>query len=163
MRLDISSTDIAVAIGAFLVSTAVTTGIVAFFLVRIRADYFVAETRGITTKFRSSVTQTLYMAGKNLLGLLLIVLGVILTLPGVPGQGLLTILVGLLLVDLPGKRNIELRLVSRPGIRRNIDRLRARFDKPPLDLDGVVDTEEAEEASDAAHHEESSDPDMADS
>jgi UPF0716 family protein affecting phage T7 exclusion len=73
-------------------------------------------------------------SGKNLLGVLLVVVGAILALPGVPGQGLLTILVGLLLLDLPGKRRIERRMVGRPRILRMINRLRKRFGRSPLVL-----------------------------
>ena len=40
--------------------------------------------------------------GKNILGLFLVALGVVLSLPGVPGQGLLTILLGIMLLDFPG-------------------------------------------------------------
>jgi hypothetical protein len=41
---------------------------------------------------------------RNLLGLALVGLGALLSLPAVPGQGLLTIFAGLMLMDLPGKR-----------------------------------------------------------
>jgi hypothetical protein len=57
------------------------------------------------------------------------------SLPGVPGQGVLTILLGVMLLDFPGKRNLETRLVRQPRVFRSINALRARFDKPPLILD----------------------------
>ena len=60
------------------------------------------------------------------------VAGIILSVPGVPGQGLLTMLVGLVLLDIPGKRRLELKLVSRPRVVRAINRLRKRFSRPPL-------------------------------
>ncbi|HZH33541.1 MAG TPA: hypothetical protein VEX64_01810, partial [Pyrinomonadaceae bacterium] len=72
---------------------------------------------------------------KNLLGVFLIALGLVLSLPGVPGQGLLTILLGLIMIDIPGKRPLEARIIQRPAIRSAIDTLRARFNKPPLILD----------------------------
>jgi hypothetical protein len=72
---------------------------------------------------------------KNLLGLFLILIGVILSLPGIPGQGLLTILLGLIMLDIPGKRPIEARIISRPSILGAINNLRARFNKSPLILD----------------------------
>ena len=70
--------------------------------------------------------------GKNLLGVVLIVAGLLLSLPGVPGQGVLTMLVGLLLLDIPGKRRFELALVRRKTVHRVINKLRARFDRAPL-------------------------------
>lgn len=72
---------------------------------------------------------------KNLLGILLIAIGIVLSLPGIPGQGLLTILLGLILLDIPGKRPFEARIIKRPMIRASINRLRARYGKPPLMLD----------------------------
>lgn len=72
---------------------------------------------------------------KNLLGAFLVLLGVVMSLPGVPGQGVLTILLGVMLLDFPGKRNLELKLVSRPKVLRTINRIRGRFDRPPLQLD----------------------------
>jgi hypothetical protein len=41
---------------------------------------------------------------RNVIGYALIALGIVLSIPFVPGQGLLTILVGLSLADWPGKR-----------------------------------------------------------
>jgi hypothetical protein len=70
---------------------------------------------------------------KNLFGLVLVVLGVVMTVA--PGPGVLTILLGVTLLDFPGKRRLELRLVSRPAVRHAIDRIRARFGRPPLLLD----------------------------
>ena len=49
-----------------------------------------------------------------------------------PGQGLLTILIGLLLLDFPGKRAVELKLVRRPGIAAFLNRMRARHGRPPF-------------------------------
>ncbi len=72
---------------------------------------------------------------KNTIGLLLVALGVAMSLPGVPGQGLLTILLGIMLLDFPGKRRLEQRLLSQPRVLQTINRLRRKFDKPPLLLD----------------------------
>jgi hypothetical protein len=72
---------------------------------------------------------------KNLLGAALVLFGIVMSLPGVPGQGVLTILMGVMLLDFPGKRQLELKLVSRPKVLRTINRIRHRFDRPPLVLD----------------------------
>jgi hypothetical protein len=75
------------------------------------------------------------VAAKNVYGVFLILLGIILSLPGVPGQGILTILLGLIMLDIPGKRPFEARIIKRPAILAAINNLRARYDKPPLILD----------------------------
>jgi hypothetical protein len=72
---------------------------------------------------------------KNVLGTLLVLLGLFLSLPGIPGQGLLTILIGVMLLSFPGKRRLERRLVSRPSVLAAINALRAYFGKPAMRLE----------------------------
>jgi hypothetical protein len=118
-------------LGTFLINIA----IVSFILVKIPADYF---NNSHKTQFWAGPKPALHAAkviGKNILGVFLIILGIVLSIPGVPGQGLLTILLGVVLVDFPGKRRLERKLLSRPEIVKTIDRLRKKFGKPPLELD----------------------------
>jgi hypothetical protein len=72
---------------------------------------------------------------KNIFGIFLVLLGIVLSLPGVPGQGILTILLGLIMLDIPGKRPLEARIIKRPTILSAINDLRARYKKPPLVMD----------------------------
>ena len=72
---------------------------------------------------------------KNILGFVLIAIGIVLSLPGVPGQGILTILLGLIMIDIPGKRPIEARIIKQPAVLAAVNKLRAKYDKPPLELD----------------------------
>jgi hypothetical protein len=51
-----------------------------------------------------------------------------------PGQGLLTILIGLLLLDFPGKRALERRLLRRPGLRAFLDRMRVKRGRAPFEV-----------------------------
>jgi hypothetical protein len=75
------------------------------------------------------------VVAKNLYGVFLILLGIVLSLPGVPGQGILTILLGLIMLDIPGKRPFEARIIQRPAILTAVNNLRARYKKPPLLMD----------------------------
>ena len=72
---------------------------------------------------------------KNLAGLFLVLLGGVLSVPGIPGQGFLTVVIGLVLLDFPGKRKLERRLVGMPRVLDRVNRLRNRFGKPPLVLE----------------------------
>jgi hypothetical protein len=72
---------------------------------------------------------------KNLLGVLLIVLGVLLSLPAIPGPGMLTIIIGITMLDFPGKRRLERWVVGRPAIFNAINRLRQRHGKLPIVLE----------------------------
>lgn len=67
---------------------------------------------------------------RNLLGTVLLLLGLLLL--ALPGQGLLTICVGLVLVDFPGKRRLERRLLAVPGVLSAINALRRRRGRPEL-------------------------------
>lgn len=101
-------------------------------LIRLPPDYFAASR---AQGFQKSGHPIYYWAGivfRNLLGATLVVLGVVLTVPGIPGQGPLTVLAGVLLLDFPGKRELLFKLFSRPHLLRSINRLRARFSRPPL-------------------------------
>lgn len=61
---------------------------------------------------------------RNVLGALLVLLGVAMLL--LPGQGLLTLLVGVLLVDFPGKHRFVVRFLGRPKVLAVVNKLRAR-------------------------------------
>jgi hypothetical protein len=108
---------------------------VTFVLVRLPANYFHPSHGREFLAERHPVLRAAGVVAKNLGGVVLVVAGVIMSLPGVPGQGVLTILLGVMLLDFPGKRDLETRLVRQPRVFRSINALRARFDKPPLILD----------------------------
>ncbi len=72
------------------------------------------------------------LVGKNLLGLLVFVAGFIMALPLVPGPGVLFMLVGMALVDFPGKRALARRLLSERHVLSSVNRMRARFGKAPI-------------------------------
>ena len=122
---------LAISGATFVVSIAVVT----FVLVRLPPNYFhSSHAREFLTEQHRAIRWTGIIV-KNLIGLLLVFLGVIMSLPGVPGQGILTILLGIMLLDFPGKRGLELKLVSRPKVLQTINQVRRKFDKPPLVLD----------------------------
>jgi hypothetical protein len=81
---------------------------------------------------QAPLVRWLVVIGKNLVGLGLIALGLLLSLPGMPGQGLLTIAVGVVLLDIPGKHRLVRSLVRREGVLRNINRFRSWFGRRPL-------------------------------
>jgi hypothetical protein len=122
-------------VGMFVVSFTVSLALVSFVLVRLPANYFHSSHARQFWVDRHRAVRWSGLVLKNLTGLILIMLGVIMSLPGVPGQGILTILLGLIMLDIPGKRPFETRLVKQPKVLQSINRLRERFDKPPLILD----------------------------
>jgi len=104
-------------------------------LVKLPADYFQNDHPHALAD-QHPVIRWIGLVLKNLLGVTLVLIGIVLALPGVPGQGILTMLLGVMLLSLPGKRRCEQWLVSRRRVRAAIDRIRGKFGKPPLVLDG---------------------------
>ncbi len=124
-----------IGVGIFVATFAVNLAIVSWILIKIPVDYFKTSRTSKFLEDRSPLVRVLAIVSKNLLGVLLVLLGVVLSIPGVPGQGLLTILLGVMLLDFPGRRRFERWLVNRPTVYSAINKLRHKFGKPPLELD----------------------------
>lgn len=105
---------------------------VPFFLTRLPGDYFSGRERavlGLPPRRRPPWRIALVVL-RNLLGFTLMVLGLLMLV--LPGQGLLTLVVGLLLADFPGKRRLERWFIGRPSVLRAINSLRRRTGRVPL-------------------------------
>ena len=74
-------------------------------LMSLPADYF--RTRKRIRRIQNPVFRICLSSLKNLFGGLLVVVGILLSLPGIPGQGILTILTGLIISDFPGEATIR--------------------------------------------------------
>jgi hypothetical protein len=104
-------------------------------LTRMSADYFMPERDpGKTLARRHPALRLIGLVLKNFLGVLLLIAGFLMLF--MPGQGLLTIFIGIILTDFPGKRKLELRLVQAPALHKGIDWIRKRNGRPPLELPG---------------------------
>lgn len=103
-----------------------------WFLVTLPADHFVRP-----PPQRPLVVHVL----RNTLGATLIALGVVMLV--LPGQGLLTILLGVSIAELPFKRRLLRRLLAQRGVHDALDALRRRAGRPPLELPEHVEGEDA--------------------
>jgi hypothetical protein len=102
-------------------------------IARLPADYFVR--RPVRDwPARHPAVHLLLVVMKNALGMVLVLAGLVMLV--LPGQGLLTMLVGIMLVDFPGKRRLEGWLIRRRPIRRAANWMRAQRHQPPLILSG---------------------------
>ena len=106
--------------------------VVAYLLVRLPADYFCDSHARDFWRDRHPVIRQTGLIVKNLLGGVLVAFGVLLSLPGIPGPGVLTILFGVVLLDIPGKRRFERWLIGQPAVLQTVNRLRHRHHKPPF-------------------------------
>ena len=118
----------------FIFTFAVSSALVSFVLVRLPATFFhPSHDRNILVD-RHHVVRWSGILIKNIIGFILVLVGIVMSVPGVPGPGFLTILFGIALLDFPGKRRLEYKIVSRPKVFRAINALRQKFDRPPLVL-----------------------------
>lgn len=92
-------------------------------LVRVPDDWFVRPhcTRSLPVKVVRTV-----------IGVALIVFGIAMLV--LPGQGVLTILVGLGVLDLPFKHRLMARILSNPKVHHAIDKLRRKAGRGSLQL-----------------------------
>jgi len=95
-------------------------------LVKIPADYFIEKPRH---KHWSWLAVTGLIV-KNILGIIFLLAGILMLF--LPGQGLLTMLIGLSLLDFPKKRALEILIIRRPQVQKAINWLRHKSGRQPL-------------------------------
>ena len=114
-----------------ITSFIVTLIAVPFVLIRLPEDYFSFPERHRTRwKSRNQLLHIALIVIKNLLGLVLVMLGIAMLV--LPGQGLLTIIIGLILMDFPGKYRLERWAITRPAVLQSINWIRVKAGKPEL-------------------------------
>jgi len=97
----------------------------------IPTDYFIKKKKLKSEKSYSFIW-LISIIVKNLIGYTLILGGLLMLV--LPGQGLFTILMGLILSNYPGKYTIEKRFISTPSILKTVNWLRKKSEKPPLQI-----------------------------
>jgi len=117
------------ALGVWVVVTAAGLGVAAAVVASLPPGYFRNPAPPVSHGWGWA---TLRRAGRNLLGLVMIALGIVLSIPGVPGQGLITVLAGVLLVDFPGRHRVAVALARLEGVLTAMNRLRSRLGRAPL-------------------------------
>lgn len=127
--------EIGLGVGLFLLSFGLSFLAIGIVVVKVPENYFSSHYERDFLPDSPFLIRWGAVILKNILGVVLVIIGIILSLPGVPGQGILTILIGLIMIDIPGKRPFEARIISRPTILTAVNNLRAKYNKPPLVLD----------------------------
>jgi len=100
----------------------------------IPTDYFMSKKRQRSLWKEKFPAIWLFMfIGKNIIGYLMLFAGALMLF--LPGQGLLTMVAGLLMVDYPGKFSLERRIALTPPILSKLNWLRSKAKKPPLQIE----------------------------
>ena len=111
-----------------LVISALSIG---YFIKKIPHDCFLDDKRGISEyKNKNPIFWIITLALKNIIGYCLIMGGILMLV--LPGQGLLTILVGLMLSDYPGKFKLEKKIIRTNLVLKTINWYRIKSNIPPL-------------------------------
>lgn len=102
-----------------------------FLLARLPADYFVSPRRD--SAWMRSLHPVAYLSLrllKNLVGWVLVLAGILMLV--LPGQGVITIIMGLVLSDFPGKYKLERRFAGNHRVLSGINWIRRRSGHRPL-------------------------------
>jgi hypothetical protein len=103
-----------------------------FILVRLPANYFDVRVPRPWMQDHHPILRVVGHVIKNVFGAVFLFAGFLMLF--LPGQGVLTMIIGISMLDFPGKRNIEAKLIGQPTVLSVINSLRQKRGKPPLVL-----------------------------
>lgn len=111
----------------------ISIAVIPWIVIKIPQNYFHEHYRVRAAKQSNHPLIAQFFTGlKNVIGFLFVVLGVLMLV--LPGQGILTILMGLFMMNFPGKYRLERKIVSAPKVLQSLNWIRAKANKPPLML-----------------------------
>ena len=101
-----------------------------FILVRLPTDFFDTRVPRQWMENHHPVLRLLGHLVKNVIGAIFLFAGFLMLF--LPGQGILTMLIGITMLDFPGKRRLEAKMIGQPAVLSTINNMRQKFGKPPL-------------------------------
>jgi len=122
-------------IGTLSMATFVgTLIIIPILIVRIPADYFKRKKQKPEPCYKNHYAAICFigLVFKNLFGIIFVLAGVAMLF--LPGQGFITIMIGVMMLNFPGKFALQLRIVQQPTVLRTINWIRAKADRPALEV-----------------------------
>ncbi len=104
--------------------------LIPFLVSRLSPDCFISLCSMPAHKPQRNAVDLGLLIIRNFFGLFLVITGVAMLF--LPGQGILTILLGLILLSLPGKQRLISYLINFPSIRKGLNWLRLKSGKEPF-------------------------------
>jgi hypothetical protein len=98
-------------------------------IARMPQDYFLKK-RVHEKDSPHSIANFFYLCIKNLAGFFLLLSGLAMLI--LPGQGIICIIIGLSLINLPGKHGLIRKIVQKPVVFKALNWIRAREKQPPF-------------------------------
>ncbi|OPL11437.1 MAG: hypothetical protein AVO38_04585 [delta proteobacterium ML8_D] len=110
-----------------------TIVVIPILIIHIPTDYFTRRRKPLKSLPQGhAAIRLLGLALKNLIGIIFILSGIVMLV--LPGQGVITLLIGLMLVNFPGKIELERRIIEQQSVLRVLNWIRLRARKPALKL-----------------------------
>lgn len=116
--------------GLSLAMFVVSVLLVPVFVQILPEDYFIRKKLRTKPSWVPFPLHVLYLVAKNIVGIVLIVLGLAMLV--LPGQGLLTLIVGIILTDIPGEREAFLLICRKTPVLKAMNWLREKKGIPPF-------------------------------
>lgn len=101
-------------------------------LIYLPSDYFDTRIPRHWMKDHHPVLRVTGLIIKNIMGAVFVIAGFMMLF--LPGQGLLTMLIGVSFMDFPKKPLLEARMIGQPMLLNTINAVRHKFNKPPFTL-----------------------------
>jgi len=99
-------------------------------LIRLPPDYFQNHHHKPWFANHHPIIRSFGLLVKNIVGFIFLLAGIAMLV--LPGQGLLTMLLGILFIDFPGKHRLEKKLIQHPQVLKAINAMRGKAGKPPF-------------------------------
>lgn len=114
--------------------------VIGYFITHMDKRYFVQNKNTVDEAIVSPLLTSMSRSVNNLFKMLKILVGVFLLVCGIamlvlPGQGLITMVIGLSLIPFPGKHKLEQNLLSRQSVRTSLNWIRIKANKDPFIFD----------------------------
>jgi hypothetical protein len=110
------------------VTLAASALLIPWIVARLPADYFSRDEHPVLWGNAHPLMRIAMVVLKNLFGLILVVLGVLMLI--LPGQGILTIVAGIALIDFPGRHRLVQWIVAREPVMNGLNWLRRKANRP---------------------------------
>ncbi|XCN72438.1 MAG: PGPGW domain-containing protein [Candidatus Electrothrix aestuarii] len=105
--------------------------ILPWLVLRMRSDYFIRHRQEVDARYqRHPVLAVITFLFRNSMGLFLLLAGIIMLV--LPGQGILTMVIGFSLMDFPGKHRLNERIIANLKIQRSLNWIRRKGGKKEL-------------------------------
>lgn len=107
--------------------------LVPWMLIFLPSDYFAHEERETCLwKGDSAIIKSFLIFLKNLVGTIFLIAGIAMLF--LPGQGILTIIAGLFLMNFPYKYKIEKWIIEYPIVLKSFNKIRQKANKEPFSI-----------------------------